>query len=104
MGVYETLVLPVLAPDPAKNKDLRYGFEKYEFYFGANRGRGQVYPEGNLSNVNMFITKAEGTTVDSEIGKGATVVVEVGEKVKKDEQITTNPNVGGFGQEDKEVT
>jgi len=120
--VYETLVLPVLAPDPAKNKDLKYGFEKYEFYFGANRGRGQVYPEGNLSNVNMFtakaegtvtaieegskvvITKADGTTVDSEIGKGATVVVEVGEKVKKDEQITTNPNVGGFGQEDKEVT
>merc|ERR1712087_888133 len=118
--VYENMVLPILAPDPNTNKELKYGFEKYEFHFGGNRGRGQVYPEGNLSNVNMFtaaaagtvtaieaekvvITKADGTTVDSQIGKGATVVVEIGEQVKKDEQITTNPNVGGFGQEDKEV-
>ncbi|CAK0879903.1 unnamed protein product [Prorocentrum cordatum] len=118
--IYETMVLPILAPDPNKTPEIV--FNKYEFYFGGNRGRGQVYPEGNLSNVNMYtaaaegtvteivpgekvvITKADGTAVDSLIGKGATVVVEVGESVKKDEQITTNPNVGGFGQEDKEVT
>jgi apocytochrome f len=117
--IYETMTLPVLAPDPNQDKDVI--FDKYEFHFGGNRGRGQVYPEGNLSNVNVFtaaaegtvtaieaenivITKADGTTVNSPIGKGATIVVEVGENVKKDEQLTTNPNVGGFGQEDREIT
>jgi len=34
---------------------------------------------------------------------GAQIVVEVGEQVKKDDPITTNPNVGGFGQAEKEV-
>merc|ERR1711972_87713 len=64
-------------------------------------GAGTV---GAIEADKVVITKADGTTVDSPIGKGATVVVEVGETVKKDEQITTNPNVGGFGQEGKEVT
>jgi apocytochrome f len=117
--IYETLVLPILAPDP--NTDKEVIFDKYEFHFGGNRGRGQVYPEGNVSNVNVFnataagtvtaiepenivITKDDGTTVNAPIGKGATIVVEVGEMVKKDEPLTTNPNVGGFGQEDREIT
>merc|ERR1712014_512176 len=87
---YENMVLPILAPDPSKDKGII--FDKKEFYFGGNRGRGQVYPEGNLSNVNMFtaaaagtvtaieegekvvITKEDGTTVDSPVGKGATIV------------------------------
>jgi hypothetical protein len=29
---------------------------------------------------------------------GADIVVQVGDEVTKDEPITTNPNVGGFGQ------
>jgi len=115
---YGSMVLPVLAPDPNKQKGVL--FDKYSFEFGGNRGRGQVYPEGNLSNNNVFnaaatgtvtaieaekivITQADGTAVDSPIGKGATVVVEIGESVKKDEQITTNPNVGGFGQDEREI-
>merc|ERR1719245_1606156 len=36
-------------------------------------------------------------------GAGADIVVEVGEVVKNGEPITTNPNVGGFGQEEKEL-
>lgn len=33
---------------------------------------------------------------------GADIVVQVGDEVTKDEPLTTNPNVGGFGQEEKE--
>merc|ERR1712039_1123306 len=86
-------------------------------YFGGNRGRGQVYPEGNQSNNNQFfaketgtveavdglkisIKKEDGSVVEQEVLPGAQIVVEVGEQVKKDDPVTTNPNVGGFGQAD----
>jgi len=114
---YPNLVLPVLAPDPAKLKDKDYG--KFFLYFGANRGRGQVYPEGNNSNNIQYMSSAAGKisaidglkiTIDTangpvvqEVGAGADIVVAVGEQVAKDEPLTTNPNVGGFGQEEKEV-
>jgi len=115
---YETMVLPILAPDPNSQKDIY--FDKYSFFFGGNRGRGQVYPEGNQSNNNQFfapatgkvasidglkvtIQKEDGTTAVQECLPGATLVVEVGESVVKGDPITTNPNVGGFGQDDKEM-
>jgi apocytochrome f len=116
----ENMVLPVLAPTP-DNKDIY--FEKVTMYFGGNRGRGQVYPEGNQSNNNQFnaaksgviksitgdatktvvITQADGTESTQEVLPGAQFVVEVGEKVAEGDPLTTNPNVGGFGQEEKEV-
>merc|ERR1711862_938732 len=116
---YEKMTLPVLAPDPSKNKNVLFG--RYTMEFGGNRGRGQVYPEGNQSNVNQFfapiegkvvsiegdVTKkitleaADGSTTVKELLPGAFPVVEVGEGVKKDDPRTTNPNVGGFGQEEK---
>merc|ERR1719264_1321519 len=116
---YETVVLPILAPDPNTQKGVY--FDKYTFYYGGNRGRGQVYPEGNLSNNNQFfapatgkvsaidglkvtITKEDGTTAVKECLPGADIVVSVGESVKNGDPITTNPNVGGFGQEEKEMT
>merc|ERR1712037_493755 len=46
---------------------------------------------------------ADGTISVVECGAGADIVVEVGEVVKNGEPITTNPNVGGFGQEEKEL-
>jgi len=114
---YPNLVLPILAPDPAKLKDKDYG--KFFLYFGANRGRGQVYPEGNNSNNIQYMSTAAGKisaidglkiTIDTangpvvqELGAGADIVVVVGEQVAKDEPLTTNPNVGGFGQEEKEI-
>eukprot|EP00415_Alexandrium_ostenfeldii_P003608 UN3608 len=96
-------------------------FDKYTFFYGGNRGRGQIYPEGNLSNNNQFfatatgkvsaiddlnvtIQKGDGTTVTKECLPGAVIVVEVGESVKEGDPITTNPNVGGFGQDEKEMT
>jgi len=115
---YETMTLPILAPDPNTQKDIY--FDKVLMYFGGNRGRGQVYPEGNQSNNNQFfakqtgtvsavedlkvsILKEDGSTFVQEVLPGAQIVVEVGEKVIKDDPITTNPNVGGFGQAEKEV-
>jgi len=115
---YEKMTLPILAPDPNTQKDIY--FDKVLMYFGGNRGRGQVYPEGNQSNNNQFFAKKDGKvtavedlkiTIQQEDGAnfvqevlpGAQIVVEVGEQVKKDDPITTNPNVGGFGQAEKEV-
>jgi len=115
---YSTMILPVLAPDPNTQKN-QY-FDKVTMFFGGNRGRGQVYPEGNLSNNNQFFANATGTvtaidglkvsiqtgdgsTSTQEVLPGAQIVVEVGEKVTKDDPITTNPNVGGFGQAEKEI-
>merc|ERR1711920_991268 len=104
--------------DPNTNKNAY--FDKAVFYIGGNRGRGQVYPEGNLSNNNQFfaqeageitaiegqkvsIKMADGRTVVQELLPGADIVVQPGEMVSKDEPITTNPNVGGFGQAEKEL-
>eukprot|EP00440_Ansanella_granifera_P054121 gb/GFBE01058668.1/.p1 GENE.gb/GFBE01058668.1/~~gb/GFBE01058668.1/.p1 ORF type:complete len:440 (+),score=142.85 gb/GFBE01058668.1/:1-1320(+) len=116
--IYETMVLPVLAPDPNTNDKVQFG--KAVMYYGGNRGRGQVYPEGNQSNNNQFFAAASGTvtaidglkvsiqtasgeTKVQELLPGADIVVSVGEQVSKDDPITTNPNVGGFGQEEKET-
>jgi len=89
----------------------------------------QIYPDGTLTNNNVFKAKNAGTvksvesimagdppaekfviTVDSpagefkvETGAGADVIVLPGDKVEKDGQLTTNPNVGGFGQDERDI-
>jgi len=122
---YHAMILPILAPIP-DGKEVY--FDSYEFNFAGNRGRGQVYPEGNLSNNNVFnaaeagtvqsivekesdakirtitIARADGTTFAKEVLAGAVVIVKEGQVVAKDQQLTTNPNVGGYGQEIKSVT
>merc|ERR1719264_1136637 len=115
---YERMTLPILAPDPSTQKDIY--FDKYTFYYGGNRGRGQVYPTGELSNNNQYtapaagkiasidglnitIEKSDGSTAKQTVGAGATIVVSVDETVKAGDPLTTNPNVGGFGQEEKEM-
>jgi apocytochrome f len=122
---YHAMILPILAPIP-DGKEVY--FDSYEFNFAGNRGRGQVYPEGNLSNNNVFnaaeagtvqsivekaedakiriitIARADGTTFAKEVLAGAVVIVKEGQVVAKDQQLTTNPNVGGYGQETKSVT
>merc|ERR1740123_1667981 len=112
------MVLPILAPDPNVTDTVEFG--KYTLTFGGNRGRGQVYPEGNQSNNNQFfapatgtvsaiegtvvtVTKADGTTATQDCLPGADIQVVVGEEVKQGDPLTTNPNVGGFGQDEKEL-
>ena len=49
---HQQLIFPVVAPDPEKDSDIKY--LTYPLYAGGNRGRGQVYPTGEKSNVNVF--------------------------------------------------
>nr|NP_050854.1 cytochrome f [Nephroselmis olivacea]Q9TKZ1.1 RecName: Full=Cytochrome f; Flags: Precursor [Nephroselmis olivacea]AAD54825.1 apocytochrome f of cytochrome b6/f complex [Nephroselmis olivacea] len=119
---YNEMVFPILAPNPATNKDVH--FLKYPIYLGGNRGRGQVYPDGSKSNNNIFqapvagtitsITPGEkltrvtlktvaGTEVVESIPAGPDIIVSVGQTVKADQPLTNNPNVGGFGQAETEV-
>jgi apocytochrome f len=121
---YQNIVFPVLSPDPEKEKDVNY--LKYSVFLGGNRGRGQVYPDGSKSNNTvstsptsgvvkeitpvekkggfqiLFETK-EGNTVTEIVPPGPELLVKVGQSVRRDEPITSNPNVGGFGQAETEV-
>lgn len=120
---FSEMVVPILAPDPATNKDI--SFLKYPIYLGGNRGRGQVYPDGSKSNNTIYnspaagtilsispgekgaseitIEKANGDKITEKIPAGPDIVVTVGQAIKADQPLTINPNVGGFGQKDEEV-
>jgi apocytochrome f len=120
---YNEMVFPILAPNPATDKNVH--FLKYPIYLGGNRGRGQVYPDGSKSNNNVFqapvagtitnvvqgdkgstritITNASGAEVVETIPAGPEILVSVGQVVKADQPLTNNPNVGGFGQGETEV-
>lgn len=120
------MVVPILSPDPAKNKEVSY--LKYPIYLGGNRGRGQVYPDGSKSNNTVYnastsgliteikaieskkggftisIQKAgTGDIVVEKIPGGPELIVKEGQTVQADQPLTTNPNVGGFGQKDVEI-
>ncbi|MFP4101277.1 cytochrome f [Coleofasciculus sp.] len=120
---YQEIVVPVLSPNPKTEKDVHFG--KYSVHVGANRGRGQVYPAGNKSNNTVYnaskagvisqITKLDeggydvtiqtseaGTVVDT-IPLGPELVISQGQEVAAGEALTTDPNVGGFGQVDGEI-
>ena len=120
---HQELIFPVVAPDPEKNSDVKY--LTYPFYAGGNRGRGQVYPTGEKSNINSFgaiqagqisditttekneskitILSSDGTKVDQTIPAGLKLLVKTGDVVKTDQALNIDPNVGGFGQEESEI-
>lgn len=120
---YSEMVFPILSPDPAKNKSVSY--LKYPIYVGGNRGRGQVYPDGSKSNNTIYtasapgkitaiepvekggfvvsIETASGDVVSDKLPAGPELVVKVGETLGVDQALTTNPNVGGFGQGETEI-
>ena len=121
---YSEMVFPILSPDPTKNKSVSY--LKYPIYVGGNRGRGQVYPDGSKSNNTIFtasaagkitaiepvekkggyvvtIETANGNTVSDKVPPGPELVVKQGDLVSVDQALTTNPNVGGFGQGETEI-
>jgi apocytochrome f len=122
---YSEMVIPILSPDPATNKNVNY--LKYPIYVGGNRGRGQVYPDGSKSNntvynssvtgkiteiqaietkkggFNISIQKADGDIVVEKIPGGPELIVKEGQTVQADQPLTNNPNVGGFGQKDVEI-
>jgi apocytochrome f len=120
---YQEIVFPVLSPDPASDKSVYFG--KYQIHVGGNRGRGQVYPTGEKSNNAIYnasvagtiaqVTKAEdggyqvkiqpdqGEAVVDTIPPGPELIVSEGETVAAGGALTSNPNVGGFGQKDVEI-
>jgi len=120
---HQELIFPVVAPDPQKDSDVKY--LTYPFYVGGNRGRGQVYPTGEKSNVNVFgatqagqiteittsdkgdsniiIVSSDGTKTSQNIPAGLSLLVKQGETVKADQGLNVDPNAGGFGQEDSEI-
>nr|YP_009549285.1 cytochrome f [Vittaria graminifolia]AYW16434.1 cytochrome f [Vittaria graminifolia] len=123
--LYKEIVFPVLSPDPSTKKEAH--FSKYPIYVGANRGRGQIYPDGSKSNNTVYtaslpgeikkVVRREGkggyeiTIEDSSQGRkaidvvppGPELIVSEGEFVKTDQPLTNNPNVGGFGQGEVEI-
>merc|ERR1712160_192802 len=120
---HQELIFPVVAPDPEKNSDIKY--LNYPFYAGGNRGRGQVYPTGEKSNMNTFgasqagqiteiealekgesnivIINANGTKTSQVIPKGLILTVKTGDIVQNEQELNINPNAGGFGQEESEI-
>ena len=117
------IIFPVLSPNPSVNKEYHYG--KYSIHVGANRGRGQVYPNGDKSNNALFTssytgiiskinTNEDGTLqinikddngdISTEILPiGSQIIVSENDEIKSGDALTSDPNVGGFGQLDKEV-
>ena len=118
------IAFPVLSPDPAKDPKVK--FLKYPIYVGANRGRGQINPNGDKSNNNpvlaiapglisavdqdaksgstlVAITTPDGTITEQKISKGLNVIAKPGQAVTKDTLLTTDPNIGGFGQAETEI-
>jgi apocytochrome f len=120
---HQELIFPVVAPDPQTNSDVKY--LTYPIHAGGNRGRGQVYPTGEKSNLNIFganqtgqiteittsekgesnvvIVSSNGTKTSQVIPAGLNLIVKQGETVKVDQPLNSDPNGGGFGQEDSEI-
>jgi len=120
---HQEIVFPVLSPNPKTDKGIYFG--KYSVHVGGNRGRGQVYPTGGKSNNAVYnasvagtvtnvanlgedgyevtIQPANGDAVVDTIPAGPELIVSQGQEVKSGEALTSNPNVGGFGQVDAEV-
>lgn len=116
------MIVPLLSPDPAEAKNVHY--LKYPIYLGANRGRGQLYPDGSKSNNNIFnasvsgtiariesskkyntliVTGADGSEMTEKVPSGPSLIVGEGQKISVDQPLTSNPNVGGFGQAESEI-
>ena len=120
---HQELIFPVVAPDPEKDSNVKY--LTYPLYAGGNRGRGQVYPTGEKSNVNSFgavqagqiseiattekneskitIVNSNGTTTSQIVPKGLQLTVKQNDIVKVDQSLNIDPNAGGFGQEETEI-
>jgi apocytochrome f len=120
---HQELIFPVVAPDPEKNSEVKY--LTYPMYAGGNRGRGQVYPTGEKSNINAFgavqagqiseistaekaennitIISSNGNKTSQVVPAGLTLLVKQGDLVKVDQPLNIDPNAGGFGQEETEI-
>lgn len=119
---HQEISFPILSPDPKKEK--KVFFAKYPIYIGANHGRAQINPNGQKTNNNVITAELSGKiqaikekedstelSILSEQGvinlqsvpKGIKLLVKENQSIKKDDALTENPNVGGFGQTETEL-
>lgn len=118
-----SISFPILSPDPTKDKNVH--FLKYPIYVGGNRGRGQIYPNGDKSNNNAIVSlidgkisrinqlekggyivnveKSDGEIITENIPTGLDLKVSEGEIVTTNQLLTKDPNIGGFGQSETEI-
>jgi apocytochrome f len=118
---HKEISFPLLSPDPKNDK--KVFFAKYPIYIGANHGRAQINPNGQKTNNNIIVAEASGkiqTIKEKEdnieltilsgqdsiytqsIPKGIKLLAKENQIIKKDDALTENPNVGGFGQAETE--
>nr|YP_009295973.1 cytochrome f [Schizymenia dubyi]AOM64908.1 cytochrome f [Schizymenia dubyi] len=119
----QEIIFPILSPNPDKDKNVH--FLKYPIYAGGNRGRGQIYPTGDKSNNNIItssnsgkitriqttdkgnyeinVQKVDGGIYTESIPIGLELNVLEGENIHINQNLTKDPNVGGFGQNETEI-
>nr|QCI04388.1 Apocytochrome f [Antithamnion hubbsii] len=119
----QEITFPILSPDPSKDKNIH--FFKYPIYIGGNRGRGQIYPTGDKSNNNPVISTSSGKILEilsqekggytikiektngdiytENIPAGLELIVKEGNNITANQNLTNDPNVGGFGQNETEI-
>lgn len=118
----DKITFPILAPDPDTNKKVYY--LKYPIYAGGNRGRGQLYPNGEKTNNNSVIALSNGIVEKIKnvekgteiilkqdngeyqtqfIPKNMEIIVKENQRINQDQPLTANPNIGGFGQTETEI-
>jgi len=121
---HQEIIFPIVSPDPETNSTVNY--LKYPIYVGANRGRGQVNPTGDKSNNNPILASVSGQITEIQkisdnggytvsiktsngdvknttIPKNYDLIVSEGKTIKQDQLLTSDPNVGGFGQTETEI-
>lgn len=119
----QEIIFPILSPDPSENKNAH--FLKYSIYAGGNRGRGQIYPTGDKSNNNptsascdgrvikikalevggysIDIEQASGKVKTETVPPGLELTISENNNVVVNQNITKDPNLGGFGQSETEI-
>nr|QCI05672.1 Apocytochrome f [Cryptopleura ramosa] len=119
----QEITFPILSPDPSKDKNIH--FLKYPIYIGGNRGRGQIYPTGDKSNNNainasytgkvreilktekggfeIIIEKNNGDIYTEQVPAGLKLIVQEGNEITSSQNLTIDPNIGGFGQDETEI-
>ncbi|NES25844.1 MAG: apocytochrome f, partial [Symploca sp. SIO3E6] len=92
---------------------------------GGNRGRGQIYPNGDKTNNNPIISSTNGKitqiaklekggyeiNIETSDGKnileiipnGLDILVSQGDEIAYNQLLTKDPNIGGFGQNETEI-
>jgi apocytochrome f len=117
------IVFPVISPDPSVDK--RAHFLNYPVYAAANRGRGQIYPDGKSAAsssstvekpgqvkevyqkagaTNVVVQTQNGKLVKYTLKKGASLAVRVGDILNAGQDLTREASASGSGFGQAETT